>query len=73
MKTKLPIITHTWSVTGTVPDPDQRHPHYGQNVSIGIQSESMEIALVAARKAYPEIQIFGCHHRGEVNIQCLSE
>lgn len=65
---KLKVLTHSWSITGTVPNPDQKHPHYGSNVHIGVQASSMEEALAATRKVYPTITFFACHHRGEVHI-----
>ena len=69
---KLPAITHSWSVSGTVPNPEQKYPNHGQNVHIGVQADSMEKALEAVRGVYPKIEIFGCHHRGEVNIQSIT-
>lgn len=66
---KLPVITHTWSVYGTIPNPNQAYPHYGQNVSIGVEADSMEGALASAREVYPLIKVMSCHHRGEVHIR----
>lgn len=63
-----PAITHSWSLSGTIPDPDQKYPRYGGNIHIGVTATSMEKAMEAARLVYPEIKFFGIHHRGEVNI-----
>lgn len=68
MNNKPEIKTHNWSVSGTLPSTDQRYPHHGQNICLGIQASSMEKAMEAARKAYPEIKFFAVHHRGEVHI-----
>jgi hypothetical protein len=68
--TKLPAITHSWSVTGTVPNTDQ--PNHGHYIHLGVQAQSMEKALEATREVYPNIKISACHQQGEVNIQSIT-
>lgn len=66
---KLAAITHSWDVRGTVPSVEQKYPNYGLNVHVGAEAASMEDALAAARKLYPGIVLFSCHHRGEIHVR----
>lgn len=63
----LPIITHSWSISGTVPNPDQKYPNYGCNFHIGITAPDMESALQTAREIYPNAKFQSCNSRGPIH------
>lgn len=65
----LPVLTRYWMVTGTTPSVDQKYPHYGQNVQLGVEAESLEKALEVARAQYSNITFIACHHRGDVHLK----
>lgn len=69
MKVKLTPITRHWTVSGTIPSQSQKYHNYGENVNIGIEADSIQAALEAAKAVYPDITIFNCHHRGEVHVR----
>lgn len=66
---KPPVLTHHWSIGGTIPNQDQRYQNYGQNVNVGVEAASMTEALTAALKLYPDLTIFHCNHRGEIHVR----
>ena len=66
---RLPTLTRHWHIGGTVPNPRQEHKHYGENFYIGVEAQSMEKALEAARIVYPDATFISCNHRGDVHIR----
>lgn len=73
MKKRPSIITHTWYVRGTIPTDHQQYPHQGENVECGVQADSMEEAIGAARSIWPDVKIWSCHHRGEINLIAMKK
>lgn len=69
MNTAPPVkITSHWRIYGTLPNADQRYPHWGKNFHLGVQADTMEEAIAAAREFYPEGKFVSCNHSGEIHL-----
>jgi len=68
-KTKpLPVISHSWRVTGTIPNAEQRYPNWGENFSVGVEAATIEQALAKVRELVPNAMLFNVHHHGPIHI-----
>lgn len=69
MNTELPkVISHSWRLTGTIPNSKQRYPNYGENFSVGVEAETIEEAIRKARTIIPQAMFFNVHHHGPIHI-----
>ncbi len=63
-----PIKSHSWRLTGTIPNSKQKYPNYGENFSVGVEATTIEEAIRKARELIPEAQFFNIHHHGPIHI-----
>lgn len=68
MTEKLPVITRTWNIHGTVPSTANKYTNVA-NFHIGVEADSMELAMEAASRAFPGATFYSCTHRGEVHLR----
>ncbi len=70
MKLKqLDTITRHWSISGSVPNPNQKDTYFSGNFHIGVEAISMEDALLLAREAYPDANFSSCNCRGDIHLR----